>query len=223
MKTCNLLRKTSSQVIQDLQESYGSEVGIAYCYVGPSEPQHIIQIWLFQLALRCSCVPLGLGRDNVLEEKYPASASEGQRSSWYHRQHEGLLQALFSILPNFRRTYIIVDGFESCAPWPDEWGHRSQRAKDELNFIPSLLEQDFGNVSIAIFSRDDKQLDPIIELADVSIRLLKAEPSSNTLRRYCRSRVESKVKPELVTAGFRQPEIWLDDIELAIYNSSDGL
>ena len=221
MKSCNLLRKTSSQVIQDLQESYGSEVGIAYCYIGPSEPQHIIQIWLCQLALRCSCVPSG--RDNVLEEGIPASASEGQWSSWYHRQHEGLLQALFSILPNFRRTYIIVDGFESYAIWPDAWGHRSQRAKDEFNLIPSLLEQDFGNVSIAVFSRDHKQLDPIIELADVSIRLLKAEPSPNTLRGYCRSRVEGKVKPELVTAGFRQPEIWLDDIELAIYNSSDGL
>ena len=221
MESCSLLRMASSQVIQDLQGSYGTEIGIAYCYMG--EPEHIIETWLFQLALQCSCVPVGLGKENVLQANPPADASVEQRNSWYQRHQESLLQALFSVLPNFRRTYIILDGFESCVFMTDEWGHRRQRAKDEPKIIPSLLEQDFGNVSIAVFSRNEKRLDPIIELADVSIRLLKAEPSPDTLRGYCRSSVERKVKPELVAAGFRQPEVWLDDIEEAICNASDGL
>ena len=89
--------------------------------------------------------------------------------------------------------------------------------------IQSLLEQDFGNVSVAIFSRPERSLEPILDLADVSIRLLKAEPSPVSLHGYCRSRVEGKVMPELVTAGFRQPEIWLGDIEKAICRASDGL
>lgn len=223
MKSCNLLRKTSSQVIQDLQDSYGAEVGIAYYYVSHVPPEHIIPIWMFQLAFQCSWVPIGCGLDTVLQEKLPADASDEQWNSWYWRRNESLLQALFSILPNFRRTYIIVDRFEACAPAPSNSFRQSQRAKLELDIIPSLLEQDFGNVSIAIFSRDDKHLDPVIELADVSIRLLKAEPSPDSLRGYCRPRVERKVKPELVTAGFRQPEVWLDDIEKAICNASDGL
>ena len=92
-----------------------------------------------------------------------------------------------------------------------------------MNIAQSLLQQDFGNVSIAIFSRPERYSDPIFDLADVSIRLLKAEPSTDTLRGYCRSKVEAKVMPELITAGFRQPEIWLDDIEDAICGASDGL
>ena len=212
MKSCNLLRKTSSQVIQDLQDSYGTEVGIAYFYADNITTEDIIPTWMFQLAFQCSCVPLGSGWDTVLQDKLPADASYEHWNSWYRRRHVFLLQALFSILPNFRRTYIILDGFA-----------RGAAKEHELTDIPSLLEQDFGNVSIAIFSRDHKQFDPIMELADVSIRLLKAEPSANTLRGYCRSRVEGKVKLELVTAGFRQPEVWLDDIEKAICNASDGL
>lgn len=207
MKSCKLLRKTSSQVIQDLQDSYGTEVGIAYFDMDNNTTEDMIPTWMFQLAFQCSCVPLGSGWDTV-----PTDAPYKHWVSWYQRRHVFLLQALFSILPNFRRTYIILDGF-------------ARRASNEYdsNDIPSLLEQDFGNVSIAIFSRDHKRLDPIMELADVSIRLLKAEPSANTLRGYCRTRVEGKVKPELVTAGFQQPEVWLDDIEKAICNASDGL
>ena len=96
--------------------------------------------------------------------------------------------------------------------------------KRELSaFIRALLEQDFGNVNIAIFSRPNRSVNPILDLADVSIRLLKAEPSPDSLLGYCRSRVEGKVMPELVTAGFRQPEIWLGDIEKAICAASDDL
>ena len=178
---------------------------------------------MFQLALQCSYVPLLWDRDNVLLEKFPADASISQQNSWYRRLNESLLQVLFSILPNFRRTYIIIDGFGSYSSWTDELGHRWSRANDELNIILSLLEQDFGNVSIAIYSRHDSRLDPILDLADVSIRLLRAEPSPSALRTYCQSRVESKVKPELVIAGFQQPEVWLDDIKEAICNASDGL
>ena len=144
--------KTSSQVIQDLQNSCATEVGIAYCYIGPISLECVIPTWIFQLALQCSCVPLESGRDTVLQEKLPADSSDEQWNDWYRRRHESLLQALFSILPNFRRTYIILDGFVRGEPLPDQ---RRQRLKEhELNNIPSLLEQDFGNVSIAVFARD---------------------------------------------------------------------
>ncbi len=119
-----------------------------------------------------------------------------------------------------------MDGLDPCQsgnPLIREGDYSHVRAKEISAIVRSLLEQDFGNVSIAIFSRPEGYLDPVFDLADVSIRLLKAEPSTNTLSTYCQGRVEEKVKPELVTAGFRQPEIWLDDIVRAICIASDGL
>ena len=164
---------------------------------------------MFQLALQCSCVPSGSAPNTALQEQLPADASKRQQYDWYQRHNENFLPSFFSLLPNFRRTYIVLDGLEYV--------------KYALDIIPALLEQDFGNVSIAVFSRLDKLLGPILELADVSIRLLTAEPSPDTLRGYCRSRMDRKVEPELVAAGFRQPKVWLDDIENAICNASDGL
>ena len=121
---------------------------------------------------------------------------------------------------NFRRTYLILDGLGFGA-YDNASAVRTD--KEMSAFIQLLLEQDFGNVNIAVFCRPNRILDPILDLADVSIRLLKAEPSPDSLHGYCRSRVEGKVIPELVTAGFRQPEIWLGDIEDAICGASDGL
>ena len=223
MKSCSSLRKTSSQVIQDLQNICDTEVGVAYCYLGPIPPANITPTWMFQLALQCSCVLLGSAPNNVSQAELPANASKKQQDSWYQRHQESFHQALFSILSNFRRTYIVLDGLIKGTFWNGDEHHGSEMVMHALKIIPSLLEQDFGNVSIAIFSRVHTALASITDLADVSIRLLKAEPSPDTLRGYCRSRVEGKVKPELVTAGFRQPKAWLDDIETAICNASDGL
>lgn len=228
-----MLRNTSSQVIQDIQKTYSSyrpDVGIAYFYVpatvdaklGETGLGAIVPTWMFQLGSRCSCVPSGLDPHKVLQEKPPADAPHAQLESWYQQYCECLLQALFPILSNFRRTYIILDGLDFGAGVDDD-SLAERRVKEISAIIQSLLEQDFGNVSIAIFSRRGRNLDPIFDLADVSIRLLKAEPLPDTLRGYCRSRVEAKVMPELVTAGFRQPYIWLDDIEAAICGASDGL
>ena len=224
-KSCSLLRNISSQVIEDLQNSYGTEVGVAYCFVSRiwsrgTGPGTIVGTWMFQLALRSSCVPSGLAWNKVLQGKPPADASHAQQESWCPQYREYLLHALFSILPNFRRTYIVLDGLDTRGGGDDS---SVKRAKEISTIIQPLLEQDFGNVSIAIFSRPERCLDPIFDLADVSIRLLEAEPSPDTLRGYCRSRVKGKVMPELVTAGFRQPEIWFDDIEKAVFRASDGL
>ncbi|KAK0512956.1 hypothetical protein JMJ35_004973 [Cladonia borealis] len=113
-----------------------------------------------------------------------------------------------------------LDGLETRGEGDDS---HVRRVEEISAVTQTLLEQDFGNVSIAIFSRPERYLDPILDLADVSIRLLKAEPSPVNLHGYCRSRIERKVLPELVTAGFRQPEIWLGDIEDVICGASDGL
>lgn len=221
MKCHSSLRKTSSQVIQDLQNIRSTEVGVAYCYLCPDLPLNIIATWMFQLALQCSCVPSGSAPNKALQERLPADASKEQQNAW-DQHHENFLQAFFSILSNFRRTYIILDGLEFREVWTGD-GDYELRVKYAHDIIPALLEQDFGNVSIAVFSSLDKHLKPVLELADVSIRLLKAEPSPDTLRGYCRSRMDRKVEPELVAAGFRQPKVWLDDIETAICNASDGL
>ena len=156
----------------------------------------------------------------------PPDASHALLVSFYQQYREYVLQVLFSILPKFRRTYIILDGLDTCGKLDtcgEDYVLNAKRAQEIPAIIQSLLEQDFGNVSIAIFSRPERYLDPIFELADVSIRLLKAQPSPDTLRGYCRGRIEGKVEPELVTAGFQKPEIWLADIENAICRASDGL
>ena len=175
---------------------------------------------MFQLALQCFCVPSGLGPSKVLQGKTPADFSYACSEPSCQQYRECFLQTLFSILPNFRGTYIILDGLDTRGE--GEYSH-VRKVKEISAVIQSLLEQDFGNVSIAIFSRPERYLDPLFDLADVSIRLLKAEPSSDTLSGYCRNRVEGKVGPELVSAGFRKPEIWLDDIAEAICRASDGL
>ena len=218
-KSFSFLSNISSQVIQDLRNSNSTESGLAYCYLGHSyleniDIEAILPTWMCQLALRCSCVPSGLSPDMAFQKLGSSS----------HQYREFLLHALFSILPNFRRTYIILDGLDTCGTGDDD--SHARMVTETFGVIRSLLEQDFGNVSIAIFSRPERSLDnpnPIFDLADVSIRLLKAEPSPDTLHGYCRSRVEGKVMPELEIAGFRQPEIWLDDIENAISRASDGL
>lgn len=214
-KNCNLLRNTSSQVIQDLQSSCGTGVGVAYNYRSTMDYSYNVpQTWIAQLALRCSCVPSKLAPNKVLQDKPPDDASMAQLESWRQQYHDYLRYALFSILPNFRRTYLILDDFPSVGA-------------DEMSaFVQSLLEQDFGNVNIAIFSRPKipKILpDPLLDLTDVSIRLWKAEPSPDSLHGYCRIRVERKVMPELVSAGFQRPEAWLGDTEDAICGASDGL
>ena len=202
--------------------AYSNVIELAGIRSGDSVSRRIVPTWMFQLGLRCSCVPSGLAPHEVLKENPPADASHAQLESWHQQHGEYLLHALFSILSNFRRTYIIIDGLDYSGGKAN--GALSRRRFTEITtMIQLLLEQDFGNVSIAVFSRPGRDLDPVLDLADVSIRLLKAEPSPDTLHRYCRSRVEAKVMPELVTAGFRQPDIWLDDIEDAICGASDGL
>ena len=202
--------------------AYSDALRLGNLRLGDTGSGAIIPIWMYQLGLRCSCVPSGLAAHEVLKEKPPADASLAQLEAWHQQHGEYLLHALFSILSKFRRTYILIDGLEHWGRNEDD-SFFERRVTEISAMLQSLLQQDFGNVSIAIFSRPERHLDHIFDLADVSIRLLKAEPSTDTLRGYCRSKVEAKVMPELIDAGFRQPEIWLGDIENAICGASDGL
>ena len=224
-----MLRNTSSRVIQNLQESCDKAVGVAYYYVYQSRDldtwpviDSVVSTLMAQLALQARCAPSLSALESLLPGRSPANTSLDIQ---YRQLREHRLRALFTILSLFRRTYIILDGLDSSqfSLSPAGGGNDSANAKKISTIIQPLLEQDFGNVSIAGFFRAEEFYGHMFDLADVSIRLLKAEPSTNALRRYCRDRVESKVKPELVTAGFRQPEDWLDDIEEAICNASDGL
>jgi len=90
--------------------------------------------------------------------------------------------------------------------------------------LRNLLEQDHGNVSIAIFSRykHEASLDPLLNLADVSVRVSTIEPS---LQQYVHSKIMRLVRPALNEAG---PQSASDSssiaaIEEVIVQASDGL
>ena len=86
--------------------------------------------------------------------------------------------------------------------------------------LQKILEQDFGNVSIGIFSRPSSFLDPLLQLADVSIRLARFEPD---LSEYIRHKVGQKVKPMLVAAGMDHDEDSMAAIEKVMAEASAGL
>ena len=95
---------------------------------------------------------------------------------------------------------------------------------DEMrDLIQYLLEQDFGNVSIAIFSRPTESFEPIVELADISIRLLKVEAPPSSLRGYTQRKIKEYIEPNLVAAGYNRPGAWFTDIEHSFVAASDGL
>jgi len=131
-----------------------------------------------------------------------------------------LEEILMSLLPLFRRTFLFVDGLNG--DFDVEWG--SDAVLTTVALLRKLLEQDRGNISIAIFSREKHgaSLGPLLNLADVSIRVSKIEPS---LQQYVHSKIMRLVQPALVEAG---PQNAKDSpsiaaIEEVIVQASDGL
>ena len=92
--------------------------------------------------------------------------------------------------------------------------------KHMIEFLQEVLEQDFGNVSIAIFSRPFSSLEPLLQLADVSIRVTQLEPD---LSEYIHFKVSQKVKPMLAKASLDHNEDALAVIEKVMAEASAGL
>ena len=89
-----------------------------------------------------------------------------------------------------------------------------------MNFLQDILEQDFGDVSVAIFSEPDRSLEPLLEIADVSVRLTQIEPY---LGQYTRSKIDKTVKPILMAANLDYDDAFLTTIEQVISDAADGL
>jgi len=163
----------------------------------------MLKFWIMQLALQLRVLP----------------ASDG---IWPLEEYslQQLEEILMSLLPRFRRTFIFVDEI-----WEDfnlYW--ENGELTTIVPLLRNLLEQDHGNISIAIFSRNKNEasLDPLLNLADVSVRVSTIEPS---LQQYVHSKIMRLVRPALNEAG---PQSASDSpsiaaIEEVIVQASDGL
>ena len=122
---------------------------------------------------------------------------------------------LSSLLAEFRRTFLLIDVFAwAWAP------HSEPNFREMVVLLKDILEQDLGDVSIAIFSRPDLALEPLLKIADVSIRLTQIEPD---LGQYTRYKIDKVVKPRLVTANLDYDDGFLTTIEQVVSGAADGL
>ena len=138
-----------------------------------------------------------------------------QRNDHKHIQlawEVALRSVLQSLFTQFRRTFLFVDGLNHL----DSLIH----IKRMVELLQVVLEQDFGNVSIAIFSRPLDELEPLVELADVSVRVTQLEPD---LSEYIHIKVSRKVKPMLAKANLDHDQDALAVIEKSMAEASAGL
>ncbi len=120
-----------------------------------------------------------------------------------------LRSILVSLFTQFGRTFLIIDALD-----------KSRDDERIVETVREILEQDFGNVSIAIFSEPFDMLEPLLQVADVSIRLTQLEPD---LHEYVRLKVSQKVKPMLADAGLDHDEDSIATIQKVMTEASAGL
>ncbi len=89
-----------------------------------------------------------------------------------------------------------------------------------MELLQEVLEQDFGNISMAVFSRPHSSLETLLQIADVSVQLTQFEPD---LDQYVRIRIAKIVKPMLLAANLDYDKDFLATIEQAIAHAADGL
>ena len=136
-----------------------------------------------------------------------------------------LLPVLKSLFTKYRRTFLVLDGLDELL---DDFDRKmdsvrvnySDHLRNMVKFLQEVLEQDFGNVSIAIFSRPMNGLGPLLQQADVSIRLAQLEPD---LSEYIHLKVGHKVKPVLFEENLDHDEDALAMIEKVMAEASAGL
>ena len=165
----------------------------------------MLQFCIIQLASQCQSLPVGLLTDKLTAEEFcnriPLAQAPDTRESF-------LKFVLYSLLPNFRRIFLLID----------EYNPHLQPSM--VNIVKDILEQDFGNVSIAIYCLPHSTLEPLLEIADVSIRLTQIEPD---LGQYIRYKIDRVVKPRLVAANLDYDDGFLATIEQVISGAADGL
>ena len=150
----------------------------------------------------------GLPRLSAEDYGQLSIASMSDQLAWEAR----LRSVLLSLFTKFRRTFLFIDGLEDVI--------RSNYVKHMVEFLQEILEQDFGNISMAIFGRPVPWLEPLLQHADVSIRLAKLEPD---LSEYIHFKVNRKVKPVLAEANLDHDDDALAVIERIMAEASAGL
>ena len=190
------------------------DIGIACFYLRAwfSTPFAVIQMLQFlivQLAAQCESLPSDLLSNNTtIQGRYslpPLEEEHASLSAWT----KCMQSLLASLLIKFRRTFLVIDGLDEL---PSK--------KRVIETLKVLLEQDLGNISIAIFSRPTSYLEPLLQLADVSIKLTPMEPD---LGGYVRLKVDQKVKPLLIAENLDHDEEYLAKIQEIMTEASAGL
>ena len=208
---------SSCRIIQDLQSSSNGDVGIAYYYFGGDINNSLymirpLQFWILQLASQCQSLPSELLSQDLYFQKLvdlPESKSDKRYYSGWEAPLRSLLAPLFT---KFRRTFFLIDGLDEIVD--------AEASATIVGTLQHFLEQDFGNVSIAIFSRPIDTLEPLLQLADVSIRVTQVEPN---LINYIQFKVGQKVKPVLMAEQLDHDEQSLALIETVLTEASAGL
>lgn len=162
----------------------------------------MLQFCIIQLASQCQSLPVGLLTEKLTADELFNRIRPAQTSvSW-------LTSVLVSLLPEFRRTFLLIDV-------DNPYVH-----SNFVNTVKDIMEQDFGNVSIAVYCQPASSLEPLLEIADVSIRLTQIEPD---LGQYTRHKIDRLVKPRLVAANLDYDDGFLSTIEQVISGAADGL
>lgn len=130
------------------------------------------------------------------------------------------MEILISLLPEYRRTFFVLDGLDELIRIDSQGVPANQFI---VTILQKLLTQDHSNVSIATFWRPDLvTLNPLLDLADVSIRLSRVEPDPRRYE-YITIKVQRIVKPAFIRAGRECDRESLDAIEQVLVEASDGL
>ena len=172
----------------------------------------MLRFWIVQLAAQCESLPPDLlSKDTTIQERYslpPLEDKDASLSAWT----DCMQSLLASLLIKFRRTFLVIDGLDEIPSGKNRAGVSET--------LQVLLEQDLGNISIAIFSRRTIYLEPLLQLADVSIKLTPMEPD---LSGYVRLKVNQKVEPLLIAENLDHDEDYLAKIQKIMTEASAGL
>ena len=191
------------------------DIGIACFYIrarfhNPFFVIQMLQFLIVQLAAQCESLPSDLlSKDTTIQERYSLPPLDYVSfGAWA----DCLLSLLLSLLVRFRRTFFMIDG-------PNETRTTSD-FKNTVKILQEILLQDFGNVSVAVFSRPESRLEPLLQLADVSIQLTQMEPD---LGGYVRVKLNQKVKPLLIAENLDHDDDYLAKIQEIMTEASAGL
>ena len=141
-----------------------------------------MQFYIVQLAFQAQCLP-----ENLIISGMNSELDDFEDGKADFSKTELLIALLESMITKFRRLFILLDDVSvkllNEEPIPD--------------FLRRLLEQDLGNVSVAIFRHPFALLHQKFDIADVSIRLIDVQYRSEDITNYVDWKLNKLIKPLL--------------------------